>query len=129
MVQTCSADRLSWTDTTCSGSNQCYYFAADDYRCALCQPGSTRCKSGVSNVLQTCNAAGTAWVDTTCGASSSCVYSSSASTYTCAQLLPSDLQNEIEFERTIPAERFDYRSPDAVGVQPFMDFASGFALV
>lgn len=129
VVQACSADRLSWTDATCTGSNQCYLYATDDYRCLLCQPGNTRCKSGVTNVVQTCNATGTAWVDTTCGASSLCVFSSSASMYTCAQLLPSDLQNEVEFERSVPAERFDYRSQDAVGVQPFLDFASGFALV
>lgn len=129
VVQTCAANRLTWADATCTGSNQCYYFAAGDYRCALCQPGVTRCKASVTNVVQTCNSTGTAWVDTTCGASSLCVYSSSVGAYTCAQLLPADLQNEIEFQRAAPAERFDYQGAGALEVQEFLDAASGFALV
>lgn len=130
VVETCSSNRLAWTEATCSGSNLCFNFAAGDSRCALCQPGSTRCKPGVSNVVQTCHATGWEWVDTaTCGASSACVYSLSLSTYTCAQLVPGDLQNEIEFERTLPVERFESLHENAVGVQPFLDFASGFALV
>lgn len=130
VVQTCAGNRLSWTNTTCTGTDQCYYFAAGDYRCAACQPGATRCKPAVANVVQTCNATGTAWADTaTCGISSLCYYSSTISGYMCGQLLPSDLQNEIELDRTAPMERFDYRGAGALEIQPLLDAASGFALV